>query len=218
MLRVSGTSEQRCPEVLPASGRGSVAAAVRALNAGGIVAFPTETVYGLAVRVGDHAARARLRRAKHRACAKPFQVLLSSAHRAEEYCRDMPPPAARLARAFWPGPLTLVLRGKDGRWLGLRVPDHPVARRLALRAGGAIVATSANVSGKAPALRAEDVVKSLGGRVDVVLAGDGAALKKPSTVVRVWDDQWEILRAGAISRREIRAIAGAPPAGKGRSL
>ena len=203
----------RRPQVLRASGRGAVLAAAALLKRGGIVAFPTETVYGLAVGVADRAARARLTRVKRRAGSKPFQLLLSGRRRADGFCRQMPLPARRLASVFWPGPLTLVVRGKNGRWVGLRVPDHRVARRLALLAGGAIVATSANLSGEEPASTAEAVVDAFADRIDLVLAGDAASLKKPSTVVRVWDNEWEILREGAISRRGIQAVAG----GKGKS-
>jgi len=181
------------------------------------VAFPTETVYGLAVRAGDRLARRKLSRIKGRPGRKPFQVLVTSLRRARELCGGMSPLASRLARAFWPGALTLVVRARNGRWVGLRFPDHPVARSLARRAGGALVATSANLSGGRPACTARAVVQALGARVDMVLDGGNAPLGRPSSVVRVQENGWELLREGAIRRRALTHAAGMPPVKHGGS-
>jgi L-threonylcarbamoyladenylate synthase len=198
------------PTIIPASRRGALQEAARVLGSGGVVAFPTETVYGLAVRMGDAVARRRLRRVKGRAPAKPFQVLVSSRRAAVALCGGMLPAARRMARAFWPGPLTLVVRNARGRWVGVRVPNHPVATRLIRLAGGAVVATSANVSGRRPARTADEVVAALGPRVDLVLDGGRAPGGKASSVVRVRDDGWDMLRTDAISKRKLAAVIGSP--------
>ena len=196
--------------VLPASSQAGLRAAAAILESGGIVAFPTETVYGLAVRVSDTGARGKLRRLKGRSTNKPFQILLSSKSAATTLCGRMPAIAQRFAQACWPGPLTIVVRDEERRWQGLRLPDHQVARSLARRMRGAIVATSANVSGSRPALTAKQVVDGVQG-VDLVLDGGRAKIGKPSSVVRVNEDAWELLREGAIDRQTLVRIAGAQP-------
>ena len=223
MARVSevGRRERRrtrgleVPRIYSAAERGALAAAVRALSAGLVVAFPTETVYGLGVRYGDRSARARLARVKNRPGGRPFQILLSSRRRARELCVEWPAAAAKLAAAFWPGPLTLVLRSGRRGWVGLRVPDHPVARELARRAGGKLVATSANVSGRQAARSADEVVRALGGVVAVVLDGGRAALGKASSVVRVSGGSWELLREGTVRREDVESLIGSHGPGDG---
>jgi L-threonylcarbamoyladenylate synthase len=191
------------PLVLDAGSPKAIACAAEVVRKGGVVAFPTETVYGLAARTGDRAARARLARAKGREEKKPFQVLVSDRRAALRMCGRLPACARKLARAFWPGPLTLVVKGRNGRWLGLRVPDHPVATALLRRCGGSLVATSANRSGEQDAFTAAEVISALGDRVDVVLDGGAAQRRKPSTVVRCDGENWSILREGAIRRATI---------------
>jgi L-threonylcarbamoyladenylate synthase len=191
------------PLVLDASAPKAITRAAEVVRKGGIVAFPTETVYGLAARTGDHAARARLARVKGRERKKPFQLLVSNRHAALRMCGRLPSCARKLARAFWPGPLTLVIKGRNGRWMGLRVPDHPVAAALLRRCGGALIATSANRSGAKDAVTAAEVISALGDRVDVVLDGGAARRRKPSTVVQCDGENWSILREGAIRRATI---------------
>ncbi len=116
--------------------------------------------------------------------------------------------------AFWPGPLTLVVRGRNGRWLGLRVPDHPVAAALLRQCGGSLVATSANLSGEKDAVTAAEVLSALGGRVDVLLDGGAAHRRRPSTVVKCDGEQWSILREGAIKRARIRRLLAPDRRGK----
>ena len=209
LARATETNRQTSDQaaVVSACERGAMAAAARVIKGGGVVAFPTETVYGLAVRPNDDAARVRLRRIKGRPAGKPFQILLSSRRRVGEYCSELPDVARRLARTFWPGPLTLVVKDRRGRWVGLRVPDHPVALDLARRAGGALVATSANVSGCQAARNARELSGELVHRVDLVLVA-AAGRGKASTVVRVSHSDWKLLREGAISRRQVADIVG----------
>ena len=172
------------------------------------MAFPTETVYGLAVRPGDRSARARLSRIKGREAGKPFQLLVSSRREVLRLCGRLPAPARKAARAFWPGPLTLVVKSRTGRWVGLRMPDHPVARDLVRRAGGALVATSANLSGRKEACSAAEVISALGDRVDVVLDGGSARHREPSSVLRCEGGNWSLLREGAIKRKAILRVLG----------
>jgi L-threonylcarbamoyladenylate synthase len=196
------------PLIVPSSRAGAVARAVVALRAGGVVAFPTETVYGLGVRAGDGPARRRLAALKGRDRSKPFQLLLADARQALRIAPDMPESARRLAEAFWPGPLTLVVRDARGRWQGLRVPDHRVPRVIARGLGGALLATSANRSGEAPAARAKEIARVFGGKLGVIIDGGAAGSGRPSSVVKVWQRKWELLREGAISRERIaRAIS-----------
>lgn len=198
-----------------ATERGALAQAATILNADGIVAFPTETVYGLCVAYGSRSAIQRLARTKCRRAGQPFQLLLSSARRMRDLCGDLPDEAGRLAKAFWPGPLTLVVRGKSGRWIGLRVPDHPVARDLAKRAGGVLVATSANLSGERPACDAREVAAAFDKGIELVLDGGPAVIGTASSVVRVTNRYWEILREGAISEAELARVIGDHPLRKG---
>lgn len=189
------------------TGRG-LDAAEAALSDGLIVAFPTETVYGLGVRHGDEAARLRLGTIKGRPSKKPFQVLLSDVERLEALCDPIPGAARRLAAAFWPGPLTLVVTDREGEWTGFRVPDHSVPRALARRMGGELVATSANRSGRPPALDAESVVREFGEEIAVVMDGGPVSLGRDSSVVRVSRTHWTLLREGAIAHKEIAAVIG----------
>jgi len=195
--------------VIPSSLVCAAGRAADALRAGGVVAFPTETVYGLGVRLGDAAARRRLTALKGREPGKPFQLLLAGVPQALELAPDMPEAARRLAEAFWPGPLTLVVRDVRGKWQGLRVPDHAVPRAIARRLGGALLATSANRSGEAPAVRAEEIARLFGDRLTLIIDGGAVGRGRPSSVVKVWRRKWALLREGAISRDRIaRAISG----------
>ena len=193
--------------VVSVKSRGALRRAAGAILDGEVVVFPTETVYGLAVRAGSAASRARLRRLKGRPDGKPFQFIVSSIRAARKLCASFPREAQELARTFWPGPLTIVLRSGNGKWVGVRLPDHPVARRLAGLCGGVMVATSANISGKPPARTAEEAVRALGTRVALILDGGPAAIGAPSTVVKCFKDKTVLLREGAIRRADIeRAI------------
>jgi L-threonylcarbamoyladenylate synthase len=191
--------------------RGALAHAAAAIKEGKLVGFPTETVYGLAAAWGHRGARIRLARVKGRRRGQPFQLLLSHRRKVRTLCGPLPAPAARLAREFWPGPLTLVVPGQKSRWLGLRLPDHPVAVGLARRAGGVIVSTSANLSGERPARTAEEVAGAFEKGIALVLDDGPAPLAAPSSVVRVGRRWWQMLREGAIARKDVARIMGAHP-------
>jgi L-threonylcarbamoyladenylate synthase len=177
---------------------------------GGLIAYPTDTVYGLGCNPFDPHAVDRLVKAKDRLKGS-LPILVSSLKDAERL-GEISGLAATLANRFWPGPLTLVVRPRsnfpamitgDSLLVGLRIPNHETARGLIKECGGALIGTSANLSGR-PSLRtAEEVVRELEGRVDLVVDGGPASLGRESTVVRVLEDETTVLREGAISQEDI---------------
>jgi len=193
--------------------------AVAVLRRGGLVAVPTETVYGLAADASNPEAVARIFAAKGRPADHPLIVHLPGAEVLDEWAVDIAPAARALAEACWPGPLTLVLR-RSGRvpdavtggrdTVGLRVPDHPVTGRLLRRFGGGLAAPSANRFGRVSPTRAEHVVADLGDRVDLVLDGGPCRVGVESTIVEVLDDRVTVLRTGAVTPEQIEAITGVP--------
>jgi L-threonylcarbamoyladenylate synthase len=196
---------------------------VRSLRAGGVLIYPTDTLYGLGVDPASDKGLARLLAVKGREGEKPIPLLLDEPARAISLARHVPENASRLMERFWPGALTIVLpaspdlpkaiTGGMGT-VGLRVPDHPVSRLLAAAAGGAITGTSANRAGNPGVWRtAEEIVNEFTGEVDWVLwDGPGPAspeettLSRPSpgsTVVHVGEADVILLREGAIPFRTI---------------
>jgi L-threonylcarbamoyladenylate synthase len=187
------------PRLLQADAPGAVEEAAAALARGELVAFPTDTVYGLAA---GHDHLQKLYVAKDRPKDKRIPVLLSDAANLE--ASAMVTPAARaLAAAFWPGPLTLVLVAPRRGTIAFRVPDHPVARRLIAACGGGLPVTSANRSGQPDCRTAKEVQDQLDGRIAVILDGGRTAGDKPSTIVDCSTDRLEIRREGMITKAEI---------------
>lgn len=188
--------------------------AARLVRDGQLVIIPTETVYGVAALATSPASMERLYAAKGRPPAKPVARMLPGADAlAAALGTGVPPAAQRLAAAFWPGPLTLVLRGTDGISVGYRVPDHPVALAWLRALDGAIPAvTSANRSGAPAATDAASAWTAL--RPHVVLALDGGPAREAqaSTVVQLDGSGLRILRDGPIPEARLLAIAGLPRA------
>jgi len=185
--------------LLRADAPGAVEEAAAALSRGELVAFPTDTVYGLAAG-HDHVRKLFL--AKDRPKDKRIPVLLSSASNLD--ASAMVTPAARaLANRFWPGPLSLVLVAPRRGTLAFRVPANDVARRLIAASGGGLPVTSANRSGQGDCRTAEEVLAQLEGRISLVLDGGPATGGVPSTVVDCTTDPIKILREGAITTAEI---------------
>jgi L-threonylcarbamoyladenylate synthase len=191
--------------------------AVHLLNAGQLVAFPTETVYGLGADATSPAAVARVFAAKGRPRRHPLIVHLSGLAAAREWASGMPNAAVRLVEAFWPGPLTLVLPKSEHvlaavtggqTTVALRAPAHPVARALLAAFGRGIAAPSANRYGRISPTRVEDVREELGERVALVLDGGECEVGLESTIVACLDGQVTLLRPGAISRSQIADVAG----------
>jgi L-threonylcarbamoyladenylate synthase len=195
---------------------GRIAAAAAVLRRGGLVAYPTETLYGLGVLAADGAAVARLAEAKGRPDGKPMPLLAADLAQLDGVAL-LDPLARRLAQAFWPGPLTLVLPAAPGlppaivgggATVGVRLTSNPVAAALSLAAGGALVATSANLAGAPPVARAADLDPALVARLDLVLDAGPTPGGPPSTVVAVAGGRLTLLRAGAVDREAIEATLG----------
>ncbi|MCX7018678.1 MAG: L-threonylcarbamoyladenylate synthase [bacterium] len=189
--------------------------AAEILRAGGLVAFPTETVYGLGANAYDDIAVRRIFAAKGRPASNPLIVHLCSADAAPEVAGNWPPAARRLAERFWPGPLTLVVeRGArvpdtvtaGGPTVALRVPAHAVALALIRAVGAPIAAPSANRSTRISPTRAEHVMRSLRGRIDMVLDAGRAPGGIESTVIDLSSDPPRLLRPGLIAPAEIEKI------------
>lgn len=192
--------------------------AARILRGGGLVAFPTETVYGLGADATNGKAVAGVFAAKGRPRFNPLIVHVRDISEAERHA-IFPDIARLLARQFWPGALTLVLPRRDGTPLSdlvsaglstvaLRVPSHPVATRLLQEAGLPIAAPSANLSGSVSATTAQHVAEALEEKVDFILDGGAAPLGLESTVIGFDGLKPLLLRPGAITRAEIEAVTG----------
>jgi L-threonylcarbamoyladenylate synthase len=208
-------------EVLPTDAAhpdaAAVARAAAVLRRGGLVAFPTETVYGLGASALDAAAVARVFAAKGRPSNNPLIVHLADPADAARVCATWPDAAARLAERFWPGPLTLVLPKRPdlpdavtagGPTVAVRVPAHAVARALIAAAGVPVAAPSANRSGYLSPTRAEHVLAGLDGRIDLVLDAGPVPGGIESTVLDLTGDPPRLLRPGLVSPAEIEAVVG----------
>ncbi len=194
-----------------------LARAAEQIRCGGLVAFPTETVYGLGANALDAAAVERIYRAKDRPWASPVIVHVADENMARSVAADWPSLAQELARRFWPGPLTLIVKkasivpdlvtaGLDS--VGVRMPSHPVALELIRRAGVPIAAPSANRFGQISPTTAEHVRISLGDRVDMILDGGPAQVGIESTVLSLARVPPAILRTGMIRQDELESVAG----------
>ena len=188
-------------------GPGDLAAAVNALHLGGVVAFPTETFYGLAVDPRSASAVKRIFELKGRAADQPLPLIASGVDQVEEHVGTMTPLAARLASRGWPGPLTLIIPASPDlcddvhlstRRVAVRVSGDAVARGLARSAGHAITSTSANISGDPPAATPERVVASFGSGIDVLIDAGATPAGLPSTIVDATGAVPVLVRAGAI--------------------
>lgn len=199
------------------SSEGDVARAADALRRGALVAFPTETVYGLGVAARDRGALARLYAAKGRPLDHPVIVHLPSVDAVAAWAREVPAHAHRLAAAFWPGPLTLVLPRAAGvpdevtggqDTVGLRVPDHPLALRLLRAFGDGVAAPSANRFGRISPTTAAHVVEEFEDVDVLVLDGGPCRVGLESTIVDVSGDAPRLLRAGGVHRRALEEALG----------
>jgi L-threonylcarbamoyladenylate synthase len=189
--------------------------ALDVLRGNGIVAFPTDTVYGLGAMAFQPEGIDRLYEAKDRPRTLAIAVLLGTTGELEKVSFNPGQAANRLGERFWPGPLTLVVPRHPGvpdeiaqtPTIGVRIPDHPVALML-LGKTGPLAVTSANLSGEENAHTADEVLAQLGGRIDLVLDGGKTPGGVPSTVVNLTTDKPQILRPGPISKGEIRETLG----------
>ena len=202
-------------QVLPAADPQALTTAINILRRSGLVAFPTDTVYGLGALVNDPAGIERLYQVKGRESAKAIPVLLSDLSELSRVAAEINPALQRLAQQFWPGPLTLVVPRHSALprelspypTIGVRIPDHPVALAL-LRLAGPMAVTSANLSGRSSPTTAQEVVDQLGGRIELVLDGGSAPGGVSSTVVDCSGLEPVILRQGPIGLDELLMALG----------
>ncbi len=193
--------------------------AAAVLRAGGLVALPTETVYGLGANAEDPTAVSRIFQVKGRPPTHPLIVHIAGAEHLDGWVKEVPAAARLLAEHFWPGPLTLVLRrgarvpleATGGlQTVAVRVPDHPIALALLKVFGGGITAPSANRFGSVSPTAADDVRAELGDAVDFVLDGGPCEVGVESTIVDVTGDTPAILRPGGVTCENLEAVLGHP--------
>ncbi|MFP5307276.1 MAG: L-threonylcarbamoyladenylate synthase, partial [Gammaproteobacteria bacterium] len=198
--------------------------AARLLRAGGLVAFPTETVYGLGALARLPEAVARIYAVKGRPADHPLIVHIAGIDAMPDWAAEIPVSAKRLAQAFWPGPLTLILRKRKGvpdlvtggqDSVGLRVPGHPVALALLRAVSDGVAAPSANRYGRISPTCADHVREELGEDFGIVLDGGRCDVGLESTIVSCLDETPRVLRPGGIGLAELTAVLGAPPALEG---
>jgi protein-tyrosine phosphatase len=205
--------------------RDVVCEAVQALAEGKLVAFPTETVYGVAAHALDEQAVERLVEVKGRRSGHPLTLAIKSADEARDYVPDMSSLAQRLTRRCWPGPVTLVVDDSHPesllhqlpagvrQWVspqqtvGLRVPGHQVILDVLHMLAGPLALSSANLTGQPDAVTANEVLESLGDRIDLILDDGPCRFGEPSSVVRVQGNQYEILRPGVVPEKTLQRLA-----------
>jgi len=187
----------------------TLATAARLLRAGGVAVIPTDTVYGMAAHPSCTSAVARICTIKGRPTGKPIALLASDAAAVTAFGASFPPAAQRLAAAYWPGALTLVLPCGN-TYEGFRVPDHDATRALLAACGGTLRVTSANLSGAMPATSAVDALKNVGLEADLVIDGGVSPGGVASTVAKVESDgTLTVLREGAIPAAAVLRTADA---------
>lgn len=197
----------------------AAASAARILAKGGLVAFPTDTVYGLAARADDDRAVGLIFQVKRRRDDNPLPILLPGAEAVGHAARCVPDAARKLAAHYWPGPLTIVLpreprisdlvtAGRDS--VGLRVPDHPVALAILERCEFLVAVTSANLAGQPPAREGEEVRRDLAGNIDLIVDAGRCPGGVPSTVVDLTGPHPRVVRPGAVTWAQIQAVLSSP--------
>ncbi|CAG0961994.1 Threonylcarbamoyl-AMP synthase [Anaerolineae bacterium] len=204
-------------QILPATDTQAFGHAVRLLRAGKIVAFPTDTVYGVGATGFSESAIEQLFIAKNRAHDKAIPYLLANAKDLQLVARDLPPTAYALAAKFWPGALTLIVSASErvpkiliagGTSVAVRVPNHPTTRALIDSLGAPLAATSANISGARDPATAQEVLAQLNGHIPFILDGGATRGNVPSTIVDVTTDPPKVWRVGVISIEEIERVIG----------
>lgn len=202
-------------EVLQAVDKAAIERAAQILKKGGLVAFPTDTVYGVGAHGFSSEAIERLYIAKERPSEKAIPLLIAKREDLSLVSKDVPEIAWRLIERFWPGGLTLVLPKAPGLpdilcaggdSVAVRMPDHPIALALIEAAGAPLAATSANISGHPSPVTAEEVQRELGGRIELILDGGRCPGGMPSTVLDLTTETPTILRLGPVSREEIEEM------------
>ncbi len=180
--------------------------AAKILRSGGLVAFPTETVYGLGADATNPKAIERLNHVKGRPPEKPYSLHLHSAEQMRPFVDSIPAIAAKLIERFWPGPLTVVMPSKSGQTVGFRLPNHPIAHAFLKACDVPVAAPSANRAGLPPPTDAKEVLAALGATFDCLLDGGPTTLGRESTVVEIVNGRVEIRREGAVSKEAILSV------------
>ncbi len=183
-----------------------IAYAAAIIRNGGIVAFPTETVYGLAANLLDKGAVERLNRVKNRPLDKHFTVHVADLKQVKKLGCRVNGPTNRIIKKFWPGPLTIILTSKAGSKIGFRMPANAVALKLIAASGVPVIAPSANISGKKPPTQAADVLKDLDGKIDLVLDAGRTKVGIESTVLDLTGKVPIVLRVGAVSEKTLLKV------------
>jgi L-threonylcarbamoyladenylate synthase len=197
-------------EIVPASSSDAIPQALEILKAGRLVAFPTDTVYGVGALAFNGKAVEAIYTAKDRPIEKAIPVLIGDSDDLEKVGIDIPNSVDRLAARFWPGPLTILVPKRADlpesvsttSTVGVRVPDHEIARQL-LRAAGPMAVTSANISGGQSPVTAQEVYEQLKGRIDLIIDGGKTPGGVPSTLVDCTTSELKILREGPVSLEEL---------------
>ena len=204
--------------VLHPQDEGCVSRAAEVIRAGGLLAIPTETVYGLGASALNEDAVKRIFEVKGRAQDNPLIIHVSSARDIEKYCRDVPETAYLLAEKFWPGPLTMVLYKKDIipervsaglDTVAVRCPESEITRKIIEKSGVPIAAPSANLSGKPSTTTAEHVLHDIGGRIEAVVDGGKCRVGLESTIVDLTVTPARLLRPGGVTAEQLRETLGA---------
>jgi tRNA threonylcarbamoyl adenosine modification protein (Sua5/YciO/YrdC/YwlC family) len=181
-----------------------IAYCARVVRQGGLVIFPTETVYGIAADYSNPKAIKRLKEVKKRSHDKPFSVLISQKGLIANYTSIVDPKLFKLIDAYWPGPLTVVVPLKEpGKTIGLRMPDHLIALKFAEECQCPVAAPSANEQGEKPATTCQEAIAALDGQVDVAIDGGPSKLGIGSSVVDLTQERPVLLREGSISQADI---------------
>ena len=210
------TRSYEMARIVKADAEGALPEAVAVLKGGGLVVYPSDTVYGLAAAASDERAVERAFVVKGRDAGKALSLLLADAADLEPVCAEVPSLARVLADRYWPGPLTLVLRRSPGfhsaalgggDTVAVRVPDHPFLRELIRALSEPITGTSANRSGRPACRSAQEVERELGDAVDLIIDGGPSGEGPESTVVDVTRGLPAILREGAIPRADVERLA-----------
>jgi L-threonylcarbamoyladenylate synthase len=196
-------------------GSGAASSAGHVIRRGGIIAFRTDTFYGLGVDPRSEAAVRALVELKGREAGKPILVIVSDAAQVDRFIARRSAMFDEVAAEFWPGPLTIVGEARDGlpeeltagtRTIGVRLPSDENVRELVRACGGALTATSANVSGAPPARSASEVQQQFPAGVDLIVDGGEVTMTEPSTVLNLNGDAPHLIREGAIKREALRSI------------
>lgn len=192
--------------------------AVSALQKSGLIAYPTETVYGLGANIYFEEAVARVFQLKKRDPQKPFSIMIASSDDIEELCQEIPEYGKILINCFWPGPLTLIFTASDkvpnyiksiDNKVGLRFPDHPVTKALMKMHRKPVTSTSANLAGAQETVTVQDVIKNFGSAIDVIIDGGPCNIKVSSTVLDATGEKPKVIREGAITPSQIsKTLAG----------